>query len=86
MNATTPDPHALPSRDDGTSLDVVGIGNALVDVLSHEDESFIGSAGLVKGAASGEGLGNAFLSNPNPSPNPNPNPNTSPNPSPNPNP
>lgn len=40
----------LPVRDDGTRLDVVGIGNALVDVLSHEEESFIGSAGLTKGA------------------------------------
>ncbi len=28
----------------------MGIGNALVDVLSHEDEAFIDSAGLVKGA------------------------------------
>lgn len=37
-------------RSDGTTLDVVGIGNALVDVLSHEDETFIDSAGLVKGA------------------------------------
>lgn len=29
---------------------MVGIGNALVDVLSHEEESFIGSLDLVKGA------------------------------------
>ncbi|MDE0802347.1 MAG: adenosine kinase [Acidimicrobiales bacterium] len=50
MNATMPDPHAPSPRDDGTTLDVVGIGNALVDVLSHEDESFVDSAGLVKGA------------------------------------
>jgi sugar/nucleoside kinase (ribokinase family) len=32
------------------SLDVVGIGNALVDVLSHEDHGFIEAQGLAKGA------------------------------------
>lgn len=32
------------------SLDVVGIGNALVDVLSHEDHSFVEEHGLVRGA------------------------------------
>jgi sugar/nucleoside kinase (ribokinase family) len=32
------------------ALDVVGIGNALVDVLSHEDDAFIDAHGLVKGA------------------------------------
>lgn len=32
------------------SHDVVGIGNALVDVLSHEEEAFIEAEGLVKGA------------------------------------
>jgi sugar/nucleoside kinase (ribokinase family) len=31
-------------------LDVVGIGNALVDVLTHEDEAFIEANGLMKGA------------------------------------
>jgi len=31
-------------------LDVVGIGNALVDVLTHEDESFIEEHELVKGS------------------------------------
>ena len=31
-------------------FDVVGIGNALVDVLSHEDDAFIEANGLVKGA------------------------------------
>jgi sugar/nucleoside kinase (ribokinase family) len=30
-------------------LDVIGIGNALVDVLSHEDEAFLERHGLVKG-------------------------------------
>jgi len=32
------------------SLDVVGIGNAIVDVLSHADERFIAERGLVKGS------------------------------------
>jgi sugar/nucleoside kinase (ribokinase family) len=32
--------------------DVVGIGNALVDVLSHEDDGFIEAHGLVKGSMS----------------------------------
>jgi len=31
-------------------LDVVGIGNALVDVLTHEDEAFIEAHGLAKGS------------------------------------
>jgi sugar/nucleoside kinase (ribokinase family) len=31
-------------------LDVIGIGNALVDVLSQESEEFLASHGLVKGA------------------------------------
>ncbi|MCU1378777.1 MAG: adenosine kinase [Acidimicrobiales bacterium] len=34
----------------GTPLDVVGVGNALVDVISLEQDAFIGSHGLVKGA------------------------------------
>ena len=33
-----------------TTYDVVGIGNALVDVLSHEDEDFISAHDLTKGA------------------------------------
>jgi sugar/nucleoside kinase (ribokinase family) len=32
------------------TLDVVGIGNALVDVLTHEDDAFIEAHGLVKAA------------------------------------
>ena len=32
------------------SLDVVGIGNALVDVLSHETDEFVAAHGLVKSA------------------------------------
>jgi sugar/nucleoside kinase (ribokinase family) len=32
------------------SLDVVGIGNALVDVISHETDEFIAAHGLVKSA------------------------------------
>jgi len=34
----------------GNPLDVVGIGNALVDVLSHQDDVFIDSIGVTKGA------------------------------------
>lgn len=33
-----------------TRFDVVGIGNALVDVLSHEDDAFLDRLGLVKGS------------------------------------
>ena len=32
------------------SLDVVGIGNALVDVLSHETDEFVAAHGLIKSA------------------------------------
>ncbi len=32
------------------SLDVVGIGNALVDVLSHQDDEFVARLGVAKGA------------------------------------
>jgi sugar/nucleoside kinase (ribokinase family) len=32
------------------ALDVVGIGNALVDVLAHEDEGFLDANGLAKGS------------------------------------
>ena len=31
-------------------LDVVGIGNAIVDVLSHADDDFLVGQGIVKGA------------------------------------
>jgi sugar/nucleoside kinase (ribokinase family) len=34
----------------GTEFDVVGIGNALVDVIAHADEAFIERETLVKGA------------------------------------
>ena len=33
-----------------TALDVVGIGNAIVDVIAHADEDFIAGEGLAKGA------------------------------------
>jgi len=33
----------------GSPLDIVGIGNAIVDVIAHADEAFIGAEGLVKG-------------------------------------
>ncbi|MET0727061.1 MAG: adenosine kinase [Acidimicrobiales bacterium] len=36
--------------DRATTLDVVGIGNALVDVLTHEPEAFLQANGLVKGS------------------------------------
>ena len=35
---------------DGASLDVVGIGNAIVDVLAHADDRFLEDHGLAKGA------------------------------------
>ena len=35
---------------DAASLDVVGIGNAIVDVLSHTDDAFLIERGLAKGA------------------------------------
>jgi sugar/nucleoside kinase (ribokinase family) len=31
------------------SLDVVGIGDAIVDVIAHADDAFLGREGLVKG-------------------------------------
>ncbi len=33
----------------GTPIDVVGIGNAIVDVITHADEAFLEKEGLVKG-------------------------------------
>lgn len=36
--------------DAAPSLDVVGIGNALVDVLSNEDDDFLTTQGLAKGS------------------------------------
>lgn len=35
---------------DGVSFDVVGIGNALVDVIAHADDTFIADESLVKGS------------------------------------
>ena len=35
---------------DRSALDVIGLGNALVDVLSHQDDHFLETAQLVKGA------------------------------------
>jgi sugar/nucleoside kinase (ribokinase family) len=34
----------------GGSLDVVGLGNAIVDVLAHEDDGFLDAQGMVKGS------------------------------------
>lgn len=39
-----------PTDPAATRFDVVGIGNALVDVLSREDESFIDALAMVKGS------------------------------------
>ena len=50
MRTGPDDARNLPPRADGSTLDVVGIGNALVDVLSHEDDAFIDELSLVKGA------------------------------------
>ena len=36
--------------DKPATLDVVGIGNAIVDVLSHADDRFLEDQGLAKGA------------------------------------
>ncbi len=42
---------SVPSvTDTAEQFDVVGIGNALVDVLTHEDDEFINANGLAKGA------------------------------------
>ncbi len=38
------------SSDAPSELDVVGIGNALVDVISHEDDAFVDVLGVPKGA------------------------------------
>ncbi len=38
------------AADQPTTFDVVGIGNALVDVLTHETDDFLASNGLVKGS------------------------------------
>jgi sugar/nucleoside kinase (ribokinase family) len=48
VSSSPPDRTSPPERN--TDFDVVGIGNALVDVLSHEAESFLTDHGLVKGA------------------------------------
>jgi sugar/nucleoside kinase (ribokinase family) len=41
---------ARSGRGDEREIDVLGIGNALVDVLSHESDEFLRAQGLVKGA------------------------------------
>ncbi len=38
------------AADQPTTFDVVGIGNALVDVLTHETDEFLDANGLVKGS------------------------------------
>jgi sugar/nucleoside kinase (ribokinase family) len=44
----TPSPSESDTKP--ATLDVVGLGNALVDVLSHEAESFLTEHGLIRGA------------------------------------
>lgn len=39
-----------PSAADSTRFNVVGIGNALVDVIAHATDDFLGDHGLVKGS------------------------------------
>ena len=50
MDPSPDEGRELTPRPDGTTVDVVGIGNALVDVLSHEEERFVTDLGLVKGS------------------------------------
>ncbi len=40
---------SAPNAASTTSLDVVGVGNALVDVLARQDDAFLAELGLVKG-------------------------------------
>jgi sugar/nucleoside kinase (ribokinase family) len=39
-----------PEPNEASAVDVIGIGNALVDVLSHEADTFLETHGLVKGS------------------------------------
>jgi sugar/nucleoside kinase (ribokinase family) len=45
---------SIPRKQDfsmnAAALDVVGIGNAIVDVIAHAEDGFLGKHGLVKGA------------------------------------
>ena len=50
MSNPAEDPRDLRPRADGTTVDVVGIGNALVDVLSHEEDAFVEKNSLARGA------------------------------------
>ena len=40
---------AMPLRFDKAKDVIVGIGNALVDILAHEDDAFVGKSGFGKG-------------------------------------
>ena len=46
------DPQVAPTTDPAAAplYDVVGIGNALVDVITHAGEDFLDRESLVKGA------------------------------------
>ena len=37
------------------AIDVVGIGNAIVDVIAHAEESFLAAEGLANGLAAARG-------------------------------
>lgn len=50
MNTTNSTGLGSHGGDEGIRYDVVGIGNALVDVLSHEDDDFIERMNLTKGS------------------------------------
>src|SRR5271154_6719728 len=43
-------PEIMGSRMGVATIDVVGIGNAIVDVIAHADESFLAAEGFAKGA------------------------------------
>lgn len=47
---STPAPDDLEPNGSGRRFDVVGIGNAIVDVLAHADDGFITGHGLTKGS------------------------------------
>src|SRR5579875_3788132 len=46
----TREPGVAATASDGTRFDVVGIGNAIVDVLAHAEDAILEKLGLVKGA------------------------------------
>ena len=49
-SAHVPERNHLPEAPSAPFFDVVGIGNALVDVIAHNDDGFLDTHSLVKGA------------------------------------